>query len=252
MRTPKNVSSSNLSPRVWLSAWLLASAACSGSGSSSGPSKPHIVDAVPVTASLTSAQQAEVDRLSALQQSFAGLTADQLLAKTTVPFRPQLGYDPMAAKNLPLIQASALKLGDAELAALGKNGFVISDKQHFPHFGYGYKTIYSQDLPVYVSADSILQAVHQSYDDILKAIETEALIPELRALLAGMRTRLGALAADAPAPARSASWSTGPRPPPAWLRFRCSGSTIARSIFRSSSRAATTPTTIRSATISAR
>jgi hypothetical protein len=197
MRTPKSVSSRNLSPRLWLSACLLASAACNGSKSSGGPPNPHIVDAVPVTASLTSAQQAEVDRLSALQQSFAGLTADQLLAKTTVPFRPQLGDDPMAAKNLPLIQASALKLGDAELAALGKNGFVISDKQHFPHFGYGYKTIYSQDLPVYVSADSILQAVHQSYDDILKAIELEALVPELRTLLAGMRTRLGALAADA-------------------------------------------------------
>src|SRR5204863_1662307 len=47
-----------------------------------------------------------------------------------------------------------------------------------------------QDLPVFVSADSILQAVHQSYDDILKAIEIEALIPELTALLTSMRSSL--------------------------------------------------------------
>ena len=151
----------------------------------------------PVTVGLPPEQQAEVDRLTALQAEAGASTADELLRRRAVPFRATLGYDPQAAKNMNLIQASALKLDAAEMGALAKNGFVISDKRRYPHFGYGYKTIYSQDLPVFVSADSILQAVHQSYDDILKAIELEALIPELGALLtahahaAGGRRRPG-------------------------------------------------------------
>ena len=132
-----------------------------------GP-RPPVIDGIPTSATLSAEQKTEVDRLTALQTESAGLTADQLLARRAVPFQAQLGYDPKTAKNLDLIQASALKLDAAELAALGKNGFVISDKRRYPHFGYGYKTIYSQDLPVYISADSILQAVHQSYDDMLE------------------------------------------------------------------------------------
>jgi Protein of unknown function (DUF3160) len=172
-------------------------AACSGGGQPPGP-RPPVIDGTPTSATLSADQQAEVDRLTALLNESDGLTADQLLARRAVPFQAQLGYDPKTAKNLDLIQASALKLDAAELAGLSKNGFVISDKRRYPHFGYGYKTVYSQDLPVYISADSILQAVHQSYDDILKALELEALIPELRALLTGMRGRLtGMTALDA-------------------------------------------------------
>jgi hypothetical protein len=100
--------------------------------------------------------------------------------------------------NLNLIQASALKLDAAEMGALSRTGFVISDKRRYPHFAYGYETIYSQDLPVFVSADSILQAVHQSYDSILKAIEQSTLVPEVTQLLGSMRQQLaGAQALDA-------------------------------------------------------
>jgi Protein of unknown function (DUF3160) len=164
--------------------------ACGGKGATAN--KPPTFEGATVTAKLTAEQQAEADRLTALRNATAALTADELLAARAVPFRADLGYDPKTAKNLDLIQNSALRLDETELGVLSKNGFVISDKRRYPHFGYAYKTIYAQDLPVYVSADSILQAVHQSYDAILKAIETEALIPELKSLLSGMRTRLGA------------------------------------------------------------
>ena len=42
----------------------------------------------------------------------------------------------------------------------------------FPTFVYGYKSIYAADLPVYVSADSVLYAAHHSYDKILELVET--------------------------------------------------------------------------------
>jgi hypothetical protein len=165
-----------------------------GAGDAQGP-----MDAVPaptgrsVTVALPPEGQAEVDRLEAIAAGTKGLTAEQLGEQHRVPFRPQLGYDPRAAVNLALVQSSKLKLTPAELDLLGKNGFAIAKGQRFPHFAYGYQTIYMQDLPVFISADSIMQAVHQSYDDILKAIELEALLPELGKLIAGMRAALPGL-----------------------------------------------------------
>ena len=69
---------------------------------------------------------------------------------------------------------------------------VISAREEFPSFAYGYKTIYSQDLPVYVSADSILEAVHRSFDQLLALSESAVLIAELSTLLDGMRANLKA------------------------------------------------------------
>ena len=75
---------------------------------------------------------------------------------------------------------------------LARRGFVISARQSFPTFFYGYKSIYADDLPLFISADSILYAVHQSYDAILKHVELSGLVSELETLLRGMHTALGA------------------------------------------------------------
>jgi hypothetical protein len=84
---------------------------------------------------------------------------------------------------MDLIQQSALALNARELDALGQHGFVVSERRAYPTFMYGYATIYAQDLPVYISADSILYAVHRSYDSILMDLERQVLVPELRSLL---------------------------------------------------------------------
>src|SRR5690606_27306549 len=64
-------------------------------------------------------------------------------------------------------------LSQDEKARLAADGFVRTQQQ-FPTFTYGYATIYLEDLPIFVSADSILHAVHRSYDAILKGIELTA------------------------------------------------------------------------------
>lgn len=151
------------------------------------PSAP--ITGAKVVVPLSSEQQAEVDRLKAIQMEAAGTTADQLISKRAVPWQT-ISYDPTTAEHLALIQKSPLGLNAVELETLKRNGFVISDRQRFPHFAYGYKSIYALDLPVFVSADSILQAVHQSYDAILKTIEIDALGPELGRLLDSMRAQL--------------------------------------------------------------
>lgn len=172
-----------------LAPFLLA-AACTSAVDT--PSDPPVDPGVPVEATLPAEQQAELDALLAEAEASKDMSAADFAAQYAVPFAPQLGYDPAQATGLPLIQASAHSLDAAELAALGQNGFVISERQRFPTFTYGYESIYAQDLPLFVSADSILYAVHRSYDRILMAIELAALIPELQTLLEDMRASLAA------------------------------------------------------------
>ncbi len=87
---------------------------------------------------------------------------------------------------------------ESELPTLASNGFAISTSKRYPSFTYGYQSIYAADLPVYISADSILHAVHRGYDSALADIETEQLSPELSTLLTSMRGALASQAASLP------------------------------------------------------
>ncbi|MEZ4310922.1 MAG: DUF3160 domain-containing protein [Polyangiaceae bacterium] len=166
---------------VWLSAALVA--ACD-----TAPPEPD--PGTPVAPSTPVDQQTQLDQLMKQIEASANMSAAEFASKYSVPFSDNLPYEPKDAENLPLIQASSYALDPDELEVLSRNGFVLSDKKQFPTFGYGYVGIYAQDLPLYVSADSILFAVHRSYDKMLESIETVTLLPELDALLTEMRDKL--------------------------------------------------------------
>jgi hypothetical protein len=138
----------------------------------------------------TAMLESAVDAQRAALRVNDGLDADALLVKRGVEYEDELGYQPSAAKLLDLIQGSSLSLDDKELALLEQRGFAIAERHEFPSFGYGYATLYAEDLPVYVTLDSVLEAVHRSYDDILKRLEEQALVPELGRLLSAMRSNL--------------------------------------------------------------
>jgi hypothetical protein len=184
--------------RVALAICMLLAAGCRGGNPAGEPDTPINVGlppppyepGTPVSVALTAEQQLQADAAQQLVAATRDLTAEQLLAQRAVSFRRDLGYGPLAAVNLDLVQGSALALDTTELAALAADGFTITDRHRYPHFAYGYQTIYSQDLPVFISADAILQAVHHSYDAILMAVERAALVPELETLLSSMRARL--------------------------------------------------------------
>lgn len=131
-----------------------------------------------------------LDRVSAEMDEARQHDATSLQAAYSVPFEATLGYDPATAVGLDLIQGSALRLNDAELALLESAGFVILRSKEFPSFPYGYATIYGEDLPVFVSADMVLEAVHRSFDDILMALERAMLVPRVQRLLGAMRSEL--------------------------------------------------------------
>ena len=120
------------------------------------------------------------------------LTAEQLQERYRVPYAQSLGYNPGQAVGLELLQASKLSLQSGELELLEKNGFVIVESYQFPSFFYAYLTVYGEDLPVYVSADSVLDAMHRSFDDILADIERVLLVSRLGELLQRIRAEIPA------------------------------------------------------------
>ncbi|MGK3986151.1 DUF3160 domain-containing protein [Sorangium sp. So ce136] len=169
---------------------LALAAGCSGESRPQPEPGPGGTETPP--AQLGPEQQAELTALFDQREASADMTAGDFASKYAVAFASSLPYAPADAEHLPLIQGSSLGLDEDELAKLSKNGFVISEKKSFPTFVYGYESIYALDLPLYVSADSILYAVHRSYDAILKAVELASLAPELTRMLEEMRARLAA------------------------------------------------------------
>jgi len=168
--------------RVAPSLWLALAGACGGMGCT----QTNLVDVnvgAPASASDYAAAKA------ALEAGTPG-DATAFLARWHPAYLDQLPYAPSQAVNLPLIQASSLRLDNAELDTLSKSGLAISARQSFGTFFMGYTGIYANDLPLFVSGDSVLHAVHRSYDAILKDVETAALQPALTALIDGMREAL--------------------------------------------------------------
>ncbi|MEO8903250.1 MAG: DUF3160 domain-containing protein [Polyangiaceae bacterium] len=168
---------------------LIEGCASSGSGTT-GSNDPGAVAGTSVDLQPATSTKQELKRLTSELSAQDALDAPTFAARSAVPFGKLGAYEPTAATGMDVLQKSAMALQPSELSALSKNGFVVSAKQSFPSFMYGYQSIYSQDLPLYVSADSILYAVHQSYDAILSDIEQNMLTMRLDTLLSGMQSKL--------------------------------------------------------------
>lgn len=96
-----------------------------------------------------------------------------------------LDYDPGSSEYLDLI-ANAYPLNTTQRAAFDRYGFVIAKDKKFATFFQALKEIFAKDLPVYISADSILDSVHLSFDRILLDIEENLLVDQLDLMLKKM------------------------------------------------------------------
>lgn len=158
-----------------------------GSGGTPGAGVPLDTGSI-VQVPLSTNQSALLSTVT--DDSSSAATPGQFAEQFPVNFATTLPYDPTTAVGMDLIQASSLALDQSELQLLAQNGFVITGRQTFPSFVYGYATAYMLDLPVYISADSILDAVHRSYDDMLMQIEMLQLVEDANTLLTEMRNGL--------------------------------------------------------------
>lgn len=151
----------------------------------------------PLTLSAPANRQAEA--LMAETLAKRALTAGELRDKHRAARVSKLPYEPSAATGLDIIQASTHALDQNASRRLSENGFVVSEQVSFPSMLYAYASFYAQDLPLYITTDSILDAVYRSYDVILSEIEETSLVADLGELLTDMRAALAESHADAAA-----------------------------------------------------
>jgi hypothetical protein len=162
------------------------------------------VGGAPVDVTDPAAQAKTIAELRAAIASDRPADAAGFASRWPAKYLSGLPYDPLQAQGFDKLAASGLGVSDAERAAIARDGFVVSARRSFPTFFYGYKAIYADHLPLYVSVDSVMHAVHRSYDMALKNIEIGFLAPTLKRLLSDMQTALASDGgADLPAEVRA-------------------------------------------------
>ena len=181
------MTSPRLSPRLLIALSLVALApACNlaAYGETSGDSgAPHV----------DPPQQDEwVEKEYApVQEQAKQIGVDEFLALYPPPaYVDKLSYDPLTAAGLELIKSYAgLTAEHDEL--LSTNGFVAVSDSPTTTFATTYLDLYFNDLPVLITADSLLYALHKSFDSILKDLELSVLRAEVDTMLAATHAELG-------------------------------------------------------------
>ncbi|MCX4247979.1 DUF3160 domain-containing protein [Paraliomyxa miuraensis] len=132
-----------------------------------------------------------LEQYAEVQAEAAQMSVDAFLARYPAPeMVASLSYDPLSSVFLDEITAFA-GIDPAQQAVLADQGFVALSHAPVDTFESGYHDLYYADLPVLVTSDSILYALHRSFDAILMDLELVALEPELRLLLAETHVALG-------------------------------------------------------------
>lgn len=132
-----------------------------------------------------------LEQYAQVQAEAAQMSVDDFLAHYPAPeMVASLSYDPLASVFLDEITAYA-GLDPAQQAVLADQGFVALSHAPVDTFESGYHELYYADLPVLITSDSILYALHRSFDAILMDLELVALEPELRLLLDETHAALG-------------------------------------------------------------
>lgn len=89
------------------------------------------------------------------------------------------------------------RLNPQEFAVFQTNGFVVSQRMERESFADIYYNIYTDELPVLVTADSILQAWHRSFVTMLAEVEETGFQPTLSNLVVSMSAQIPTLWAQA-------------------------------------------------------
>jgi hypothetical protein len=77
-----------------------------------------------------------------------------------------------------------------ELGLFMTNGFVVSERLGSASFGDAYYRIFNADLPVFISADSVLHAWHRSYQSMLEEVEELQISTLLERVVSNMSVQL--------------------------------------------------------------
>lgn len=110
---------------------------------------------------------------------------------SSAKYLPQISYDPTTAKFWDEFQKrKGFELNPQELAVFRQNGFVVSERLSAHSFAELFYRIYSNDLPVFLTADALLHAWHMSYSTMLEELEQSYLCDSLGEILESMARQL--------------------------------------------------------------
>lgn len=84
-----------------------------------------------------------------------------------------------------------LHFSPRELDLLQTNGFVALGRARYDSYALAYHEVFRQQLPVFVSVDSILHAIFSAHGAMLLHIERDRLVPTLHRVLTRLRAELG-------------------------------------------------------------
>ncbi len=127
---------------------------------------------------------------AALSQN-SGIEYPELVERLGPPrnYVNELPFDSTKARYFEMVSAR-LRMSEAEIEAYKKNGFVAIDQDRRLNFPAAYRQIFTSDLPLFITSDSILHALHKSYGAMLKELEEVYLREELARILADCHNAL--------------------------------------------------------------
>ena len=140
-----------------------------------------------------SAPQQDFDEIV---KKYPDLTFQQLMERTPKrEYLERLSFDPATVQFYDQA-VKELQLNKHEQEILRRRGFVSVDHDQRYSFGSMYYAVYTRDLPVLVTADSILHAMHVTYDDMLKELEQKYFTAALDEVLNKCHEELAGLSAN--------------------------------------------------------
>lgn len=124
-----------------------------------------------------------VDRYNQFLQTNKNLTYNGLLSLHDIgTFRSNIKNPPGSILYLDSLERK-FKLTVYEKELLSKHGFVVTERIKAIDYRYMFLDIWRNDIPVFITTDAILHALHRSYDNILKYVEVNYLIQRITELL---------------------------------------------------------------------
>ena len=137
--------------------------------------------------------EATFSRLSALKQGLdpSDVFPDAWDSETQTNVSPQGGQS-RDIKKVDFIElvVEELALTDQHLSQLLRDGVILRRMQSDFSFPAAYYSIYVRDLPLLVTTDSVLHAVHRSFDEIVDETESTMIQPVLIRMLDRMHSEL--------------------------------------------------------------
>jgi hypothetical protein len=135
-----------------------------------------------------------------LQQT-PDLEYPELLSRLGIvtPKESSLGFDPTRVKYFDQVSAG-LRMTAEEQRVYRQHGLVSVDHRRPLSMANVYHAIYTMDLPVLITTDSILHALHRSFDKALMDLESSLFLPLVDAALARSSEELARAAHASRAP----------------------------------------------------